>query len=204
MSDVIDCADSVPPLNVNRAPSSTVSDVPSVSVPLTVRVELSSVREYATAVPLTVTADELLMTAPSVESAPTPDSQSAASDQSPDVPVIQYCCRRRRGAPIDERPAVVVAGNRDGVARYAAADVVDELLTVGLVDRQRRAAVGRGTRCDPGKINRVANDDILYRSRECGGRVELERGGIPVKNIPARRCHCSIRGWRLTSMVKLP
>ena len=96
---------------------------------------------------------------------------------------------------MDERPAIVVAGDRDDIARYTAADVVvGELLTVGLVDRERRAAIVRGTGCNSGKINRVAKDDIGYRSRECGGRVELEGGDIAVENLLARQCHCSIRG----------
>src|SRR6202051_834070 len=55
------------------------------------------------------------------------------------------------------------------------------MLTVGLVDRQRGAAIGGGTGCDPDKVNRVANNDLGYRCRECGGRVELEDGGIPIK-----------------------
>jgi len=50
----------------------------------------------AAAVPLRVACDppivlEPAMTAPSVGPGTTPDTQSAASDQSPDAPVIQYC-----------------------------------------------------------------------------------------------------------------
>jgi hypothetical protein len=39
---------------------------------------------------LTVTADELLMTASAVDVGGTPDNQSDPVDQSPDAPVIQY------------------------------------------------------------------------------------------------------------------
>jgi hypothetical protein len=62
-----------------------------VSVPLSVSVELFSIDEFATAVPSTVTASELLMTTLSDEVGTTPDTQSPAVDQSPDVPMIQYC-----------------------------------------------------------------------------------------------------------------
>ena len=89
--------------------------------------------------------------------------------------------RRRPSAPIDLGPAIVVACKRGDVARYAAADVVDELLTVGLVDRQRRATIGRGTGCDPDQINLVAKVDA-YRSGECGGRIELERAVTKSRN----------------------
>ena len=46
---------------------------------------------FATAVPFTVIADELLMTASSVVRGTAPDCLSAAVDQSPDAPVTQYC-----------------------------------------------------------------------------------------------------------------
>ena len=54
MSEVIDCADSVPPLKFT-SPESKVS-VPSVNVPLTSTAEVFSVNDWATAAPLTVTA----------------------------------------------------------------------------------------------------------------------------------------------------
>ncbi len=57
-----------------------------------------NVREYAAAVPSTVT-DEPVMTAPSVDVGTEPDCQSAASDQSPDRPVIQYCVVMAGAAP---------------------------------------------------------------------------------------------------------
>ena len=79
-----------PRSDVNVEVSCTVSDVPSVSVPLTVSVESSSDKAFATAVPLTVTAYELLMTASFVESAPRPTASPPPSTNRPTVPVIQY------------------------------------------------------------------------------------------------------------------
>jgi len=144
-------------------------------MPLIVSVELSSVSEYATAVPSTVTAFELLMTALSVDVGTTPIASRRRRPIARRANGPAFRCLR----PIDVGATVVVACDIDGVARYAAADVVvDELLTVGLVDRQRGAAIARGTGGNPGQINRVAKDDIGYPSGECGRRIELERGEV--------------------------